>query len=136
MGKQPPAFDIVYWNADTTNMPCGLHRDFLHLALENALTRPGEAPVLGPPVDLSKITVAAYLVAGIADHITPWQNAYRRVNLLGGNSRFILSTSGHIAALVTPPGNEKDSYRYNAEQPEEPEAWLASASTTPGSWWE
>jgi polyhydroxyalkanoate synthase len=135
MGRQPPAFDILYWNADTTNMPAGLHRDFLHLALENSLTRPGEATVLGTPVDLSSVTVDAYLVAGIADHITPWQNAYRSVNLLGGDCRFILSTSGHIAALVNPPGNEKASYRCNQELPEEPEEWLAGAVTNPGSWW-
>jgi polyhydroxyalkanoate synthase len=136
MGRQPPAFDILFWNADTTNMPAGLHADFVRLALENSLTRPGEATVLGTPVDLSRIDVDTYLVAGIADHITPWQNAYRTVNLLGSQPRFILSTSGHIAALVNPPGNEKASYRLNDTLPEEPEEWLAGASTTPGSWWD
>ncbi len=107
MGKTPPAFDILFWNADATNLPAALHRDFLDLALDNALTEPGAATVLGTPVDLSKITVDTYVVAGIADHITPWQNAYRTVNLLGSEPRFVLSTSGHIAALVNPPGNEK-----------------------------
>ena len=135
LGRQPPAFDILFWNADTTNMPAGLHADFVRMALANSLTRPGEATVLGTPVDLSKIDVDAYLVAGIADHITPWQNAYRSVNLLGSEPRFVLSTSGHIAALVNPPGNEKASYRVNEDLPEEPEAWLAGASTSPGSWW-
>jgi polyhydroxyalkanoate synthase len=135
MGREPPAFDILFWNSDTTNMPAGLHADFVRLALENSLTRAGEATVLGTPVDLSRIDVDTYLVAGIADHITPWQNAYRTVNLLGSRPRFILSTSGHIAALVNPPGNEKASYRCNDELPEEPEEWLASATTTPGSWW-
>ena len=136
MGKTPPAFDILFWNADATNLPAALHRDFLHLALDNALTEPGAATVLGTPVDLSKITVDTYVVAGIADHITPWQNAYRTVNLLGAEPRFVLSTSGHIAALVNPPGNEKATFRVNAELPEEPEAWLESASTTPGTWWD
>jgi polyhydroxyalkanoate synthase len=136
MGKQPPAFDILFWNADTTNMPAGLHRDFLRMALDNALTKPGEATVLGTPVDLSRITVDAYVVAGIADHITPWQNAYRTVNLVGSRPRFVLSTSGHIAALVNPPGNEKASFRVNDELPETPEAWLKSATQTPGSWWD
>ncbi len=136
MGKTPPAFDILFWNADATNLPAALHRDFLHLALENALTEPGAATVLGTPIDLSKITVDTYVVAGIADHITPWQNAYRTVNLLGSEPRFVLSTSGHIAALVNPPGNEKATFRVNAELPEEPEAWLESASTTPGTWWD
>ena len=85
----------------------------MELALDNSLTKPGAATVLGTPVDLSKITVDSYVVAGIADHITPWQNAYRTVNLLGSEPRFVLSTSGHIAALVNPPGNEKASYRVN-----------------------
>jgi len=136
MGKTPPAFDILFWNADATNLPAALHRDFLNLALDNALTEPGAATVLGTPVDLSKITVDTYVVAGIADHITPWQNAYRTVNLLGAEPRFVLSTSGHIAALVNPPGNEKATFRVNAKLPEEPEAWLESASTTPGTWWD
>ena len=136
MGKTPPAFDVLFWNADTTNMPAALHRDFMRMALENALVEPGGATVLGTPVDLSKITVDSYVVAGIADHITPWQNAYRTVHLLGSGPRFVLSTSGHIAALVNPPGNEKASFRVSDELPEEPEAWLASAQTTPGSWWD
>jgi polyhydroxyalkanoate synthase len=136
MGKKPPAFDILFWNADATNLPAALHRDFLTLALDNQLTEPGAATVLGTPVDLSKITVDTYVVAGIADHITPWQNAYRTVNLLGTQPRFVLSTSGHIAALVNPPGNEKSTFRLNDELPEEPEAWLESASTTPGTWWD
>jgi polyhydroxyalkanoate synthase subunit PhaC len=136
MGRTPPAFDILYWNSDATNLPAALHRDFMQLALDNALTEPGKATVLGTPVDLSKITVDSYVVAGIADHITPWQNAYRTVNLLGSDPRFVLSTSGHIAALVNPPGNEKATFRTAAELPEEPEEWLGSASTTPGSWWD
>jgi polyhydroxyalkanoate synthase len=76
------------------------------------------------------------VVAGIADHITPWQNAYRTVNLLGTKPRFVLSTSGHIAALVNPPGNEKSTFRLNDELPREPEEWLRTASTTPGTWWD
>ncbi len=136
MGRTPPAFDILFWNADATNLPAALHRDFLELALDNSLTEPGKATVLGTPVDLSKITVDSYVVAGIADHITPWQNAYRTVNLLGSDPRFVLSTSGHIAALVNPPGNEKSTFRLNDAHPEAPEEWLKSASTTPGTWWD
>jgi polyhydroxyalkanoate synthase len=136
LGKDPPAFDILYWNNDTTNMPAALHRDFVGIALENSLIRPGEVTVLGTPIDLSRITVDAYLVAGIADHITPWVNAYRTVHLLGTpEPRFVLSTSGHIAALVNPPGNPKASFRVNDERPADPEAWLASATQTPGTWW-
>jgi polyhydroxyalkanoate synthase len=135
LGKDPPAFDILYWNSDTTNMPAALHRDFVEIALENSLVEPGAAGVLDTPVDLSQISVDSYIVAGIADHITPWENCYRTVHLLGSDPRFVLSTSGHIAALVNPPGNAKASYRVNDDLPEDPAAWLASATQTPGTWW-
>ncbi len=135
LGKDPPPFDVLYWNADATNMPAALHRDFMNIAIDNGVVRPGEVEVLGTPIDLSKITVDAYIVAGIADHITPWANCYRSVHLLGGETRFVLSTSGHIAALVNPPGNEKASFRVNPELPEDPDAFLADATQHPGSWW-
>jgi polyhydroxyalkanoate synthase subunit PhaC len=136
LGKDPPAFDILFWNADTTNMPAGLHRDFVRLALRNALVHPGEAEVLETPVDLSGITVDSYVVAGIADHITPWANCYRSARLLGSDPRFVLSTSGHIAAMVNPPGNPKASFRTHDSLPADADAWLAAATTVPGSWWE
>jgi polyhydroxyalkanoate synthase len=136
LGKDPPPFDVLYWNADTTNMPAGLHRDFIDVAMHNSIVRPGAVEVLGTPVDLSRITADSYLVAGIADHITPWANCYRSVHLLGGDTRFVLSTSGHIAALVNPPGNPKASFRVNPEHPRDPDAFLAGAATHPGSWWE
>jgi polyhydroxyalkanoate synthase len=136
LGQDPPAFDILYWNADTTNMPAGLHRDFVRLALENALVRPGGATVLGTPVDLSAITVDSYVVAGVADHITPWTSCYRSVALLGTRPRFVLSTSGHIAAIVNPPGNAKASFRVNDALPPDPDEFLAGATMLPGSWWE
>jgi class II poly(R)-hydroxyalkanoic acid synthase len=136
MGKDPPAFDILYWNADTTNMPAGLHRDFVGISLENALVQPGAVRVLGTPIDLGKIDVDSYVVAGIADHITPWENAYRTTQLLGSNPRFVLSTSGHIAALVNPPGNPKASYQLNAANPPSPDDFLEGATTHRGTWWE
>jgi polyhydroxyalkanoate synthase len=136
LGKDPPPFDILYWNADTTNMPAALHRDFIELALDNSLVHPGEATVLGTPVDLGRITADAYLVAGISDHITPWQNAYRTAHLLGSQPRFVLSTSGHIAAMVNPPGNPKARFQLNDALPEDPDAFLAGATTKQGSWWE
>jgi polyhydroxyalkanoate synthase subunit PhaC len=136
LGKDPPAFDILFWNADTTNMPAGLHRDFMEIALDNSLVCPGERVVLDTPVDLSAIDADTYLVAGIADHITPWESCYATTQLLGSDPRFVLSTSGHIAAMVNPPGNEKASWRTAEENPPDPEAWLAAASTHSGSWWE
>ncbi len=136
LGKDPPAFDILFWNADTTNMPAALHRDFIGMSLENSLVHPGELEVLGTPIDLSAITVDSYLVGGIADHISPWQNCYRTTQLLGSEPRFVLSTSGHIAAMVNPPGNEKASFRTHDGNPEDPEKWLAAATQHRGTWWE
>ena len=135
LGKDPPAFDILYWNADTTNLPAALHREFVALALDNVLVRPGGATVLGTPVELGSITADAYLVAGIADHITPWTSAYKTVHLLGAPPRFVLSNSGHIAAMVNPPGNPKASFRTHEALPESAEDWLAAAHQVPGSWW-
>ncbi|MFL6094988.1 MAG: PHA/PHB synthase family protein [Blastococcus sp.] len=134
-GKPPPNFDILYWNADTTRMSAGLHRDFIDIAIGNALTEPGKVTMLGTPVDLSAITVDSYITAGIADHLCPWQACYRSTQLLGGDSRFILSTSGHIASLVNPPGNPKSTFRVAGSTPPDAEKWLAEAETVPGSWW-
>src|SRR5689334_24575500 len=96
LGKKPPAFDILFWNADTTRMTAGLHRDFLELGAANALVTPGAATMLGSPVDLAAVDRDSYIVAGITDHICPWQSCYSSARLLGGRSRFLLSTSGHI----------------------------------------
>jgi polyhydroxyalkanoate synthase subunit PhaC len=86
-------------------------------------------------VDLFRIDVGSYVVAGIADHITPWENCYRSTQLLGGGSRFILSSSGHIAALVNPPANPKASFQINKNNPADPADWLREAESQPGSWW-
>jgi len=135
LGRKPPPFDILFWNADTTRMTAGLHRDFLQLGVSNALVRPGEATMLGSPVDLRLIDRDSYMVAGITDHICPWQSCYRSARLLAGHKRFILSTSGHVAAMVNPPGNNKARYQVAKDWPEDPEDWLGRAETRPGSWW-
>jgi polyhydroxyalkanoate synthase len=137
-GKQPPAFDILAWNADTTRMAARLHADFLGIAMSNGLVRPGGASVLGTEVDLQKVTVDSYVVAGVADHLCRWQNCYQSTQMLGGDSRFILSTNGHIAALVNPPGNPKSSYLVQDEPVKPtttPEEWQSAAAQKPGSWW-
>ena len=134
-GLDPPPLDILYWNADTTRMPAELHRDFVRLAVANALTRPDAAAMLGSPVDLAKLDIDAYVVAGVADHLCPWQSCYRSTQLLGGRSRFVLSTSGHIASMVNPPGNERANFRTAADTPPDPADWLGQATTERGSWW-
>jgi polyhydroxyalkanoate synthase subunit PhaC len=134
-GKRPPPFDILSWNADTTRLPAALHRDFIEMGLANSLTKPGQASMLGSPVDLSKVDVDSYLVAGIADHLCPWQSCYRSTQMLGGTAKFVLSTSGHIASMVNPPSNKKATFRTAADNPPEPARWLAAAATAAGSWW-
>jgi len=135
LGRKPPAFDVLYWNADTTRMTAQLHADLVDVALNNRLAEPKGATVLGAPVDLDEIDIDGYVVAGIADHITPWQSCYRSTGLLSGDIRFVLSTSGHIASLVNPPGNPKASYRVNRSNPADPRDWLRGAATEEGSWW-
>jgi polyhydroxyalkanoate synthase len=136
LGKEPPAFDVLFWNQDTVRLAAGLHRDFIKLGLENSFARPGALDVLGSPVDLGAVDVDSYVVAGLTDHIIPWENAYRSTQLLGGESRFVLSTSGHIQALVNPPApDSRSSYRIADVNPAAPEAWAEKAATLPGSWW-
>jgi polyhydroxyalkanoate synthase subunit PhaC len=135
LGRKPPPFDILFWNADTTRMTAGLHRDFLELGAANALVEPGGATMLGSPVDLRLVDRDNYIVAGITDHICPWQSCYRSTQLLGGRPRFLLSTSGHIAAMVNPPGKDKARYQLAKECPEDPQEWLRRAETCHGSWW-
>jgi polyhydroxyalkanoate synthase len=136
LGKQPPAFDVLYWNQDTVRLAAGLHRDFIYISLENSLTTPGALAVLGTPVDLSAVDLDSYILAGSTDHIIPWENAYRSTQLLGGTPRFVLSTSGHIQALVNPPSAEsRSTYRVADEHPATSEEWAANAATQPGSWW-
>ncbi len=134
-GKRPPNFDILYWNSDTTRMTAGLHRDFIKIAVGNILTQPGKATMLGTPVDLSKVSVDSYITAGVADHICPWQACYRSTQLLGGKSRFVLSTSGHIASMVNPAGNAKSTFQVAGSNPDDPSAWMKDVETVKGSWW-
>jgi polyhydroxyalkanoate synthase len=136
LGKKPPSFDLLAWNADSQNMPAAAHRDLVRMGIENPLPRPGAMTVLGTPLDMSKITVDAYAVGAETDHLTPWQSCYKSVNLLGGDTRFVLSSSGHIAAIINPPGNPRARYEVGDEYPVSAEEWRASAETRPGTWWE
>ena len=134
-GRAPPPFDILYWNADTTRLTAALHRDFIRLAVDNLLTRPREATMLGSPVDLATVDTDAYLVAGAADHLCPWQACYRSTQLLGGPTRFVLSSGGHIASMVNPPGSRNASFRTAPDNPPDPADWLGRSTTEGGSWW-
>ncbi len=134
-GRKPAPFDVLYWNADTTRMAAALHRDMVQTGLTNSLAEPGGAAMLGTAVDLSKVTVDTYVIAGIADHISPWQACYRSARLFGGDVRFVLSTSGHIASLVNPPGNKRASFRFGPPDSESADEWLDTSEQHHGSWW-
>jgi polyhydroxyalkanoate synthase len=136
MGDPPPAFDILAWNADGTNLPAALHRQFLEIFEKNVLCQPGGMTVLGTPVDLSRITLPAYVTGGVTDHLTPWQGCYRTTQLLSGPTTFVLSNAGHIQSLVNPPGNPKATYFAGGEPGPDPQPWLAGAKKVSGTWWE
>jgi polyhydroxyalkanoate synthase len=136
MGKQPPAFDILYWNQDGVRLAAGLHHDFVRFALDNTLATAGATTILGSPVDLGAVGIDVYSVAGLNDHIVPWENAYRGARLLGGSPRFVLSTSGHIQALINPPGpDSRSSFRVAEDLPASEDEFLRDTPTTSGSWW-
>jgi polyhydroxyalkanoate synthase len=136
LGKDPPAFDILYWNQDTVRLAAGLHRDFIQIGLDNAFVHPDALEVLGDPIDLGQVDLDTYFVAGLTDHIVPWESAYKGARLFGGRRRFVLSKSGHIQALVNPPNPEsRASYQMADDLPEEPETFFAQSPKLPGSWW-
>ena len=136
MGKDPPAFDILAWNADGTNLPGTLHGQFLDIFRRNLLAQPGGISVLGTPVRLNRIKVPSFVVGAITDHLTPWQGCYRTTRLLGGDATFVLTWSGHVASLVNPPDNPKAHYWTAGAPGPDPDAWFAAATKHQGSWWE
>jgi polyhydroxyalkanoate synthase len=136
LGESPPAFDILAWNADGTNLPGALHATFLDIFRDNSLIKPGATTVLGTPVDLGQIKVPVFVTGAISDHLTPWKGCYRTTQLLGGDSTFVLSYSGHIASLVNPPGNPKAHYWQGGPGGADPDTWLEKADRHQGTWWD
>jgi polyhydroxyalkanoate synthase subunit PhaC len=136
LGYDPPAFDVLFWNSDTTRLPAALHAGFLELFMDNRLVRPGGMEVLGTPIDLGEVRCDAYVVAGVTDHITPWKACYATTQLLGGRTWFVLSSSGHIQSLVNPPGSQKAMFHSDGPERAAPEDWLKGARENRGSWWE
>jgi polyhydroxyalkanoate synthase len=136
MGNDPPAFDVLYWNNDPTSLPARLHGDFLDMLTTNPFKNPGTLSVLGTPIDLAKVTCDAYILAGITDHIVPWKACYATTQMMGGQREFVLSGSGHVQTIVTPPTQTKAKYFTGREYPGSSDEWLASAQPRSGSWWE
>jgi polyhydroxyalkanoate synthase len=135
LGKDPPAFDILAWNADTTRLSSRFHHQMLDMVAGNQLAHPGGMTVLGTPIDISQIACDTYVAAGRTDHITPWHTCYRTTQMVSGDSEFVLCSSGHIQTVVADPQHPRLGYFVNPGTPPEAEQWLAGAQRHEGSWW-
>src|SRR5208337_1030323 len=135
LGNTPPAFDILYWNNDSTSLPARLHSDFLDLITVNPFHNPDALKLSGTPIDINKVSVDGYVVSGVTDHITPWKSVYQTARLLGDKTSFVLSNAGHLQCLINPPGNPKATYATGTANVAEPEAFAATAEKRNGSWW-
>ena len=135
LGNQPPAFDILYWNADTTRLPAALHGDYLDLYFTNPFVNAGKLALNGEMIDMSKIKADSYVVAGVTDHITPWKGVHKTAQIMGEGTTFVLSNSGHLQSLLNPPTNQKASFMIGTVNPSGPDAFVAAAEKRKGSWW-
>jgi polyhydroxyalkanoate synthase subunit PhaC len=137
MGKDPFPFDLLYWNADSTRMPAKMHSFYLrNMYIHNRMGKPGGITLDGVPIDLSKVKIPAYFISTVEDHIAPWKTTYKGAKYLGGDVRFVLGGSGHIAGIVNPPAAKKYHYWTNDAMPETADQWFETATQKPGSWWE
>ncbi len=137
-GEAPPAFDLLYWNGDSTNLPGPMYCWYLrHTYLQNELKIPGRLTVCGEKVDLGAIQAPVYIYGSREDHIVPWTSAYRNTQLFKGKRRFVMGASGHIAGVINPPAKGKRSHwiAKTAALPADADAWLDGAVEHPGSWW-
>jgi polyhydroxyalkanoate synthase subunit PhaC len=136
LGRDPFPFDLLHWNCDSTRMPAAMHSFYLrNMYMKNLLRVPNGMTLAGTPIDLSKVNVPSYFVSAIEDHIAPWKTCYTGTQVLGGDSRFVLSGSGHIAGMVNPPAANKYGYWTNEDLPDDAQAWFADAKQHEGSWW-
>ena len=138
LGKEPPAFDLLYWNSDPTRFPARLWIDYMRgMYIENKLVQPGGFVIDGVPIDLSKIKIPVYIQASKEDHIAPSKSVFKAMHLLSGPKRFVLAGSGHIAGVINPPDKKKYQHWLNAKKKayDGVEEWFADAQEYPGSWW-
>jgi polyhydroxyalkanoate synthase subunit PhaC len=137
MGKDPFPFDLLYWNSDSTRMPARMHSFYLrNMYIKNLLGVPGGITLDGVPIDLSKVKIPTYFISTVEDHIAPWKTTFVGSQYLGGEVRFVLGGSGHIAGIVNPPAAKKYHYWTNDAGAGTPDQWFAGAKQHPGSWWE
>ncbi|MEM7519598.1 MAG: alpha/beta fold hydrolase [Pseudomonadota bacterium] len=135
LGNAPPAFDVLYWNADTTRLPAGLHGDFLDMIFTNPFLTDGPSMIGDVEIDMTKVSYPTYVIAGTTDHITPWDAVYQTARLYGDDTTFILSNSGHLQSLLNPPGNPKSWFMKGNAKPTAPQDWADTAEKHEGSWW-
>ncbi len=135
-GTTPPAFDLLYWNGDSANLPGPMYAYYLrHMYLDNRLRDRGALTMAGEAIDLGRIAIPTYVYASREDHIVPWRSAYRTTGLVRGDVTFVLGASGHIAGVVNPPAAGRRNYWTNDLVTEAADDWLARAQSVPGSWW-
>jgi len=135
-GETPPAFDLLYWNGDSANLPGPMYLYYLrNLYLDNKLCEPEALTMAGAPIDLSRLSMPLYVYASRDDHIVPWRSAYRTTALVGGDVTFVLGASGHIAGVINPPQPPRRNYWVNDLITDATEDWFARAQPVPGSWW-
>jgi polyhydroxyalkanoate synthase len=136
LGEEPPPFDLLYWNSDTTNLPAGWHRDYLETLYKgNKLAEKGGIKVAGTPVDIDRVKTPTYVQAGREDHISPPQSVWKIMDHFAGPKRFVLAGSGHIAGVVNPPAAQKYQYWINDHPSATLEAFVDKATEHKGSWW-
>jgi polyhydroxyalkanoate synthase len=137
LGRRPPAFDVLAWNADSTRLPAAMHSQFLRTCyLDNALVDANAAVVDGTPVDLSRVATPLYVLAAENDHIAPWRSAYRTTQLVHGDTRFTLAAGGHIVGMVSPPAEGRSSFFTSGKVPPAADDWRRGARREHGSWWD
>ena len=135
-GRTPEPFDLLYWNGDSTNLPGAMYVYYVrNMYLENNLRVPGKLTQCGVPVDLGRLDMPAYVIATREDHIVPWKTAYASARLLKGKIESVLAASGHIAGVINPASKNRRNYWLNPALEEDPERWLAAATSHQGSWW-
>jgi polyhydroxyalkanoate synthase subunit PhaC len=136
LGRVPPAFDILHWNADSTRLPARMLIDFLRdIYMENSLIKPEYLQLAGRPIDLSRIRTPCYFLSTIEDHIAPWKATYPATQVLSGPVQFVLAGSGHIAGVINPPSKKKYAYWTADHNPDCADEWLHHARRHEGSWW-
>lgn len=135
LGNAPPAFDVLFWNADTTRLPMGLHHDFIDMIWSNPFINSGKLTIGGHDIDMEKVNYPTYVIGGTTDHITPWKAVYETARLYGDDTTFVLSNSGHLQSLLNPPGNPKSWYVKGVADKDSADKWSEGATKHEGTWW-